>query len=143
MSLSDNFLRFNYSKDLHEYLKGMSLDCEGYTRQSTYQMVILIMLGLSTISTLNYYYGIFNRPSFSRRKTWILNVGSVASLVAFVGYTFASIGLPAGMHCSYLHFFQTDCILFGLTCFVYTVIYSLVLSTCVKWLSVNNKRVPF
>jgi hypothetical protein len=143
MSFVDNMFRFNYSRDLHEYLKGMSLDCEGYTRQSTYQLIALAMLGFSTVVVLNYYYGIFNRPIFSRIKTWSANVLMTSTIIAFAAYTLAAVGLPQGMHCSYLHFYKTDCVLFGLTAFVYNTLFCIALSSCVKWLSVNNKKVPF
>jgi hypothetical protein len=143
MSFFDTFLRFNYSRDLHEHLKGMSVDCEGYTSQSIYQLMSLIMLILSTVCILNYYYGIFNRPSFSRLKTWGTNVFLISSTTAFLAYTFAAADLAPAQHCSYLYFFRTDCILFGMTAFIYNVFYCLLLSSSIKWMSVNNKKVPF
>ncbi|RYG23787.1 MAG: hypothetical protein EOO01_43985 [Chitinophagaceae bacterium] len=143
MSFFDLVPRFAYSKDLHDHLKGLSVSCESYSGQSVYQIVSLAILGLSTISIINYYYGIFNRPSFSRAKTWGLNVFLVSSIIGTLAFSMASAGLAEGAHCSYLHFYRADCILFGLTAFAYNVLYCFLLSTSVKWLSVNNKKVPF
>jgi len=143
MSFFDSLLRFNYSKDLHAHLKGLSLDCEAYSRQSAYQLVALCILGLSTLSLINYYYGLFNRPSFSRAKTWGMHVFFVSLVVGVIAFSIASSGLPQGAHCSYLHFYRSDCILFGLTAFAYNVIYCFLLSSSIKWMSVNNKKVPF
>jgi hypothetical protein len=124
-------------------LKGLSLDGEGYSRQSVYQLVALIVIGLSITSILNYYFGLFNRPSFSRMLSWLLNVVGVSAIVGVISYSLAASGVPSGAHCSCLHFFKTDCALFALTAFTYTAIFCILLSTTVKWFSVNNKKVPF
>lgn len=121
----------------------MAVDCEGYTNQSVYQLMTLVMLAASTLFMLNYYYGLFNRPIFSRTRIWTINVLFVSAGVGIFAYMLAATGLPPGQHCSYLNFFRTDCILFGLTAFVYNSIYCLLLSVSLKWLSVNNKKVPF
>jgi hypothetical protein len=143
MNIFDSIIRFSYSRDLHEHLKGLSLDGEAYTRQSVYQIVTLVVIGLSIASILNYYFGLFNRPSFSRVLSWLLNVIGVSFIVGIISYSLAVSGVPSGAHCSYLHFFKTDCLLFGLTAFVYTTVLCIVLSTTFKWFSVNNKKVPF
>lgn len=143
MNIFDSFIRFSYSRDLHEHLKGLSLDGEAYSRQSVYQIVALIVIGLSIASIINYYFGLFNRPSFSRLFSWIINVIGVSGIVGIISYMLAASGVPSGAHCSYLHFFKTDCLLFGLTAFTYTGVFCIILSASVKWFSVNNKKVPF
>ena len=143
MNIFDSIIRFSYSRDLLEHLKGLSLNGEACTRQSVYQMVTLIVLGFSIASILNYYFGLFNRPLFSRIFSWLFNVVVVPFIVGITSYSLAVSGVPSGAHYSYINFFKTDCLLFGLTAFAYTTVLCIVLSTTFKWFSVNNKKVPF
>ncbi len=143
MNIFDSFLRFSYSRDLDEHLKGLSLDGDSYSSQSVYQIVSLIVISLSIVSVLNYYFGFFNRPTFSRILSWVLNVVGVSVIVGIISYSMAASGVPDGAHCSYLHFFKTDCLLFALTAYTYTTVLCIILSTTFKWFSENNKKVPF
>lgn len=143
MGFFDNILRFNYSNNLHQHLRGMSLDCESYSNQNFYQVIMMWLLVANLVMVLDFYYGLFNRPKLSSLLYWILNAFVTAFGLSFYAYMYASNGMYEGMHCSYLTFFKSDCILFGATIFVYSFLIWFVLSICLKWFSVNNKRVPF
>jgi hypothetical protein len=144
MSAWDKIFRFDYAKDLHAHLKGWAIDCNsGYTRQSIYQSVSVVMIVLVLLGTLNYYYGFFNRPRFSKTSFWLLNMLCISIIIFVMAYIMSSSGLHDGNHCPDLHFYSTDCMLFGFTAVIYTIIFYVVASLIVKWFSLNNKKVPF
>ncbi len=144
MSIWDKIFRFDYAKDLHIHLKGWAVDCNsGYTRQSTYQAVFFIMLVITLLGTINYYYGLFNRPKFSRIFVWFLNIMVMSIIVFITAYVMSSSGMHEGNHCQDLHFHSTDCMLFAFTAVVYTILFYIILSVFIKWWSLNNKKVPF
>ena len=144
MSIWDKIFRFDYSKDLHIHLKGWAVDCNsGYTRQSAYQTICLLILVITAVGALNYYRGYFNKPRFSKLWFWLLNLIVLAGIVFTSAYVISAAGIKEGSHCPDLHFYSTDCILFGLTAVIYTALLFFGFSLMIKWWSLNNNRVPF
>lgn len=143
MSFFDSILRFNYSRGLHQQLKGLSLDCNGYNGSSAYQLVSLTLLITAGVLALNYYYGLFNRPRFARFWIWFLNLLVACGIVGTVAYMQAYSPLQTGRFCPELRFSGMDCLLFSLTAMVYTALVFLLFSALIKWKSVSNKKVPF
>lgn len=135
--------RFSYAEGLHQYLKGMSLDCSDYTNQSIYQLVAIWVFALNLVSNINYYFGITDRPKFSNLTFWIIRSLVISSGLGLFGYYKAAIGLNPEKHCSDLVFLKTDCLLFGLTVFVYSLLLNFVFAMMLKWFSTDNKKVPF
>ena len=95
MSFFDSILRFSYSRDLHQHLKGLSVDCTGYTGNSAYQVVSLAMLVISLLVMINYYYGLFNHPRHTRRWVWLINVLVACGITGAIAYVLGTAGLPA------------------------------------------------
>jgi len=143
MSFFDSLLRFSYSRDLHQHLKGLALDCEGYTGTAIYQVVSLVLISVSFLIMLNYYYGLFNHPRHTHRWVWLINVLVACGIIGTVAYVMSSRGLPEEMHCKDIHFSGMDCMLFAFTAMVYTFLVCFVFSMIFKWKSVANKKVPF
>jgi hypothetical protein len=143
MSFFDSILRFSYSRDLHQHLKGLSLDCQGYTGNAIYQTVSLTLLALSFLLMLNYYYGLFNHPRHTRRWAWLINILAACGIAGAVAYFMAAAGLPEDMHCKDIHFTRMDCMLFAATAMLYTFLVCFIFSMLFKWKSVANKKIPF
>jgi hypothetical protein len=139
----DKMLRFNYSKDLHEHLKGLDISCSDFTASSTYSFITIIVVILIPIVMLNYYYGIFNRPKLSSFLTWLLNILLCGTIVFIVSMVRTTGDLNSKNYCQDLHFSTVDCMLFGFTAATYAVILSILISLIIKWWSLNNKKIPF
>lgn len=141
-NIYDKMLRFQYSSDLHYHLQGLKIDCQD-NGTSFYTSVLLVLLFTSAIIIINYYYILFNRPKFSGFWVWFLNI--IISCIIVFCYAIITPKKDLNQHkyCQQLHFNSTDCFLFGLTAFVYTLIFCLIFSILIKWWSLNNKKTPF
>lgn len=136
--------RFSYSRDLHAHLKGMDITCNTYSSGTTiYGYVAIMLLIVAPIITINFYYGIFNRPKFASIWVWLLNV-IVASIIIFCcAFMQPTSDLRHSRYCKDLNFSTTDCMLFGFTAATYTLIACILVSLAIKWWSLNNKKIPF
>ena len=143
MSFFDSILRFSYSRDLHQHLKGLSVDCAGYNSNSVYQIISLTLLAVSFLIMLNYYYGIFNHPRHTRMWVWLINILVACGITGTVAYFMAAGGLPEERHCKDIHFTSMDCVLFSATAMLYTFLVCFIFSLLFKWKSVANKKIPF
>lgn len=142
MNFFDHLVRLGYSHDLHEQLKG--LDMEGETNgNSIYQLTGFLIIGISLLTMLNYYYGLFNNPRFTHRRTWLLNLLVPSTAIGLFAYFQAARYLPEDKHYSELHFSITDCALFGVNEMLLCMIACLLWSLLLKWKSVANKKIPF
>lgn len=138
----DAMLRFGYSTDLHEHLKGLDTECNDYGSTSIYQSVFWTILILSFVVLVNYYRGLFHRPKFTSKLFWFFNVLTVCIVIFILSYFKSSADLQSGNICSDLRFTESDCILFALTASVYALIFCLILSFVLKYFSVHHKRIP-
>ena len=143
MSFFDSILRFSYSRDLHQHLKGLSVDCQGYTGTAIYQVVSLTLLVLSLLFMLNYYHGLLNHPRHTRLWVWLINIIVCCGIIGTIAYAMASGGLPEGEHCKDIFFSRMDCLLFACTAMLYTFLACFIFSMLLKWKSVANKKIPF
>lgn len=144
MSFFDKLFKLGYSSGLHEHLKGQAVDCsDDYHAASVYQATGFAILGISLLLMLNFYYGLFNNPRFTHRRTWLLNILVACGIIGFVSYFSAASGLAEGKHCADLQFTLSDCMLFAFTEMIYTAIVCLIVSLLIKWKSVSNKKIPF
>jgi hypothetical protein len=142
-SIFDTMLRFGYSNDLHDHLKGLDRDCNDYTGTSIYELVLYLILGLGLIVMFNYYKGLFHRPKFTIRWIWFLHLLGVSVIVFLFSLFRTSSDLNNGNFCQDLHFSSSDCVLFAITAAVYAMIYCFILSLIFKLISVHHKRIPF
>lgn len=143
MSFFDHVFRLGYSRDLHQQLKGLSSDCASYSGGAVYQITGIIMITVSLLLMLNYYYGLFNNPRFTHRRVWLINILVACVLTGGFAYFHATTFLPEEKHCPDIHFSVLDCALFGFTTALYTALTCILFSMIFKWKSIANKKVPF
>lgn len=143
MSFFDHLLRLGYSRDLHQQLKGLASDCSGYSGDAVYQVTSIILVLVSLVVMLNYYYGLFNNPRFTHRRVWLINILVACSIAGIFAYINAVSYMPLEKHCMDIHFTKLDCALFAFTEMIYTGIICIILSALFKWKSVANKKIPF
>ena len=143
MSFFDHLPHLGYSRDLHQQLKGLSPDCNGYHGTAVYQITSIVLLVVSLIVMLNYYYGLFNQPRATHRWIWMTNILVASFIMGAYAYSLAAHGLSASRHCADITFTGIDCLLFSFTVMIYTAITCFLFSLLLKWKSVSNKKIPF
>lgn len=142
-NIFDRAIRLAYSGDLHKHLKGLDPSTCDYSGTSIYTWTIFIMIPTSLFIILNFYYGFFNRPKFSNRAVWALNV-LLACLITFLSAYLRPDGdLRNNNYCESLRFNYVDCALFGFTAAMYSLVLCVTLSFLMKWWSLHNKKNPF
>jgi hypothetical protein len=142
-SIFDLMLRFGYSNDLHDHLKGLNLDCNDYSGTSIYELVLYLILGLGILTMFNYYRGFLHRPKFTSKWIWFFHLLGVSLIVFLFGLFSTMSDLNNGNYCQDLHFNSSDCVLFALTASTYAFIWCFILSLIFKLFSVHHKRIPF
>lgn len=144
MSFFDHLPRLGYSRDLHQHLKGLSAStCNDYQGDAIYQLTAIVLLAVSAAIMLNFYYGIFNRPRYTHRLVWLLQLLAASVFTGVFAYNRAAAGLPEEKHCASIRFSTLDCLLFGVTVGVYTWLICFLFSMLLKWKSTVNKKIPF
>jgi hypothetical protein len=128
---------------LAEHLRGLDLECSDYTRQSIYSMVFLALFLINSIIIINYYYGMLNRIPFNHIIWWILNVFFGAFIMFFIAFLYSNNDLESDNFCSSLSITTSDCVGFGMTTSIFSIVWSTLLSVLIKWNSSVNKKVPF
>ena len=134
---------YSASGGLGEYLRGFDTDCQTYSRQSAYSIVFLFLIFVNAVIMLNYYYGLLNRHPFNKFGWWLVNVLTGAFIIYMIASLQPYKDLMNGEYCKDLSFHAGDCMGFGLTAAIYSVIWSVLLSLLIKWKSIVNKKIPF
>lgn len=128
---------------LAEHLRGMNLICEDLTLPSIYKIVFAWLFCINTIVIFNYYYGFFNRSPFNRWGWWLTNVIVSSIAIFFVAFIYPYNDLTTGYYCKQLSISIADCIGFGFTTVIFSIVWCILLSIAIKWKSNVNKKVPF
>jgi hypothetical protein len=143
ISIWESFGLYSTQMGLGAQLRGMNLQCDDFTRQSIYSMVFLALFLINSIIIINYYYGILNRIPFNRILWWVLNVLFGAIIMFLIAFVYANNDLMSNDFCPDLSITTSDCIGFGATTAIFSIIWSSLLSLIIKWNSSVNKKVPF
>lgn len=143
MSFFNHLPRLGYSRDLHQQLKGLAADCSGYHGDAVYQFTFIVLLIVSLVLMLNYYYGLFNDPRFTHRRFWLMQILVACGLNGLFAYFRSAAFLPEDKHCDQIHFSALDCGLFSFSVMMYTFITCVLISLLIKWKSITNKKIPF
>ena len=143
ISLFESTGLYSTENGLSEHLKGLDMECNDYTMQSTYSIIFLCLFIINSLLMLNYYYGILNRIPYNRFLWWFLNVLFGAIVLFTISYCYANNDFVAENFCNTLSITTSDCIGFGFTSAIYSIVWSLILSGLIKWKSSVNKKVPF
>lgn len=128
---------------LGEHLRGLDLECNDYTRQSTYGMIFIYLFAINSIIIINYYYGFFNKVPWNRWWKWLINIIVGAIVIFVIAFMYCNNDITTGNYCKQLVIGTSDCIGFGLTAAIYSLIWSCILSFIIKWKSSINRKVPF
>jgi uncharacterized membrane protein YbhN (UPF0104 family) len=143
ISIFESFGFYSSANGLGEHLKGLDVKCSDYTNQSIYNIIIICIFLISSLLIVNYYYGLFNRPNFTNRLTWILHV-LISSLIIFViSFLYAYNDYSTGNYCKELSMTSNDCIGFGFATAIFSTLWCIIFSMIIKWKSNNNKKIPF
>jgi len=134
---------YSTSGGLGEHLRGLDVDCQNMSRQSAYNIVFLFMIVVNALIILNYYYGLLNRQPFNKLGWWLINVFTGAFIIYLIAFLGAYRDLVNRNYCEQLSFHSGDCMGFGLSAAIYSVLWSVLLSLFIKWKSICNKKIPF
>ena len=146
ITIFESLKLYSVEGGLAEHLRGLNIeDCgeSGYNEQSIYAIVFLYLLAINSIFIINYYYGMLNRIPFNRILWWLLNVLLGALIMFLVAFLYSNNDYESGNFCKDLSITTSDCIGFGATTAIFSIIWSCLLSLIIKWNSSVNKKVPF
>lgn len=131
-----------YSLDLAEHLRGFNTDCTAYDAQAYYVLVGLLLLGISLLATLVYYY-LINRPAFSQWYHWLIILLINALIQGAIAFSLTNNDVSIGLYCEELNITSNDCFGFAFSNFIWGIIVYFLFSMVVKWWSTNGKKSPF
>ncbi|WP_343675222.1 hypothetical protein [Chitinophaga sp.] len=134
---------YSSSGGLGEHLRGLDVNCQTMSRQSAYNIVFLSIIFVNALILFNYYYGLFNRHPFNKVGWWLGNILVGAIINYLVAYLGPHRDLINNRFCEQLSFQDSDCVGFGLTAAIYSMVWSTLLSVLIKWKSIYNKKIPF
>jgi len=147
-----------FGQNLAEYLWGYNCETQGYDGKNLFYAIGLITFGLSLLFVLAYYYlplwG-FNHPRTNRWWNWliILIITGVINFIIGVSWTIndllnGNIGdclmytRDADGNVVSQLIFKSDCWMFGVTNFIVSALFFIILSFILKWKSRNCKYSP-
>jgi hypothetical protein len=144
ITLFESFGLYSSQNGLGEHLRGLDPhSCNDYTGQSIYNLVFIYLFVINSLVVINYYYGLFNRVPFNVWWKWLLNVLVAAAIVGVIAFMYPNNDLSTGNYCKDLHMHESDCLGFAMTAFIYSFLWSCILSLLIKWKSSVNRKVPF
>lgn len=133
---------YSTTNGLGDHLKGLDVACENNTNQSIYSIVLICILVINSLIMLNYYYGYFNRPRFSKLLSWFYNMLFGAIIIFLIAFLYTNDDLNSGNYCQELIISTSDCIGFASVSAFYSIVWGALFSFGIKWKSSNNKKVP-
>lgn len=134
---------YSTQNGLGEHLRGLDIECNDYTGQSIYNLIFIYLFAINSIIVLNYYYGLFNKVPWNLWWKWILNILVGAVIMFVIAFMYPNNDLSTGNYCKDLQMSTSDCVGFGITAFIYSIVWSCILSFLIKWKSSVNRKVPF
>lgn len=143
ISLFEALGLYSTQNGLSEHLRGLDLECNDYIRQSVYGVIFIYLFAINTLIVINYYYGLFNKVPWNMWWKWLINILVGAVIVFVIAYMYSNNDLSTGNYCKELNMTASDCIGFGITAAIYSLVWSCILSLLIKWKSSINRKVPF
>lgn len=143
ISLFEALGLYSTQNGLGEHLRGLDLSCNEYNNQSIYGMVFIYLFAVNTILVINYYYGFFNKIPWNVWWKWLINILLGAVILFVIAFMYSNNDYSTGNFCKDLNITTSDCFGFGLTAFIFSLLWSIILSLLIKWKSSINRKVPF
>jgi len=108
-------------------------------RVGVYPVIGFLMLGLSLLGPVIYYY-VINHPKFSKWWHWLI----VIAVFAIINFTIATVYTFNSLDVLYYHDnpFFSEHFAFGMMNALWSMVFSFVFSMCIKWGSRNCKHSP-
>lgn len=144
-----------FGDNLSYFLWGFDPTTQAYTNPNLYNFVGVIIISVSLLIVVGYYY-IFNNPRYSKWWSWFIVLGLNSLIALFVGYAivrskyingFIPNGLVYEMDTNGNILSQligdSNCWGFGFANFFVAAIFYIALSFLLKWWSSSAKHVPF
>jgi hypothetical protein len=116
-----------YSRDLSDFLKGWDYACTGYFALPWYTFIGLLMF-VATILVFALQYDLVSGERFKRQEHWWLAALIVALVNFAIAFTIPAVAILRHMHCPALVISFTDCILFGVSVSIWSLILFSILS---------------
>jgi hypothetical protein len=146
ITLFESLGLYSSQNGLSEHLRGLNVKCDpllGYSQQPIYSMVFLSLFIINSLIIINYYYGVLNRIPFNRFLWWALSVLLGSVILFLISFLYANNDFTSGNICPDLSVTSSDCLGFGITSAIFSIIWCCILSVIIKWKSSVNKKVPF
>lgn len=143
ITIFESFNLYSTQNGLGEHLRGLDIKGIDYSNQSIYSMVFLSLFIVNALIIINYYYGLLNRIPFNRFFWWLINVLLGSIILFFIAFLYSNNDFVTGNYYPKLSISTSDCVGFGLTAAIFSILWSCVLSILIKWNSSVNKKVPF
>jgi len=148
-----------FGQNLAEYLWGYNCETQGYDGKNLFFTIGLITFGLSFLFVLAYYYLLplwgFNHPRTNRWWNWLIILIITGIINFIIGVSRTINNLLNGNIGDCLMYtrdadgnvvsqliFKSDCWMFGVTNFIVSTFFFIILSFILKWSSRNCKYSP-
>ena len=116
-----------YSADLDEFLKGLDFGCTGYLALQWYVIIGLFMV-IATTLLFGLQYDLIDSRRFKKQKHWILAAFVVVVVNFAPAFAVPFVAIETGNYCLHLKITAIDCIGFGISNSLWSLILFSVLS---------------
>ena len=110
-----------FSTDLGEHLRGFDITCSDYLGTPLYVYVGWIMIGLTVGFYILQYY-VINSSRFNKRVHWWIIALAMIGLNFLIAFTWSFNHLQAGDYCTQLKISTADCVGFGISNAIWSLI---------------------
>jgi len=133
-----------YSRDLGDHLRGWDITCTDYIATPWYVYIGWIMLILTSLSYALQYH-IIDSSRFNKRNHWWLNALLIFILNFLIAFSIPYNSFQAGDYCKDLIFSTSDCLGFGLSNAIWSLILFTIITTIplIRRFSTNCRHTTF
>jgi hypothetical protein len=144
-----------FGQYLGEYLWGYNCGSQAYTNENLFNSIGLTTLFVSLLFVLIYYY-LINHPRFNKWGHWSIVLILSGIINFFIAYRWILGDFLKGAIDDCLMYkrdeegsmvsqliFESDCRMFGISNFIVSALFFILLSFIFKWWSHNCKHSPF
>lgn len=136
-------IRF-YETDLADWLRGWDELCEGYNEQNKYVMIGFFMI-ISSLIVYVVLYHVIDSSRFKSKGHWWISLLILVLSNFFFAFSIPYNVLMSGNFCEDLSFDVFDCIGFGISNSIWTIIFYILITSFKypKAFSINCKYTTF
>jgi hypothetical protein len=133
-----------YSRDLGDHLRGWDITCTDYIGTSWYIYVGWIMISMTSFFYALMYH-VIDSPRFNRRTHWWMIAGVVFVLNFLIAFAIPFNSIQAGDYCQQLNITTADCLGFGLSNALVSIVVFTIISSIplIRRVSRNCRNTTF